>query len=201
MTNESGPALHRWGLDFTKQINVSLGAQPSRPSSARKAIEENQHPPGFPPTLSASHPSSFKVSEASDRHTGNTQGAKNVTYATSWQIANHPLRALVTSAFALFMAGSSVQFFSVASTLTVLFMHIRSILGTYEAFSPVRRQLMFRQLAPLVLWRAALSAIGIAAGLWKANQLGFLPTSESDWIALLPPRAVIRSAIRQHVVI
>lgn len=199
MTNENGQVLHRWGLEFTKEINVSLGAQPSRPASARKAIEEYQHPPGFPTALSASNPSSFKVSEAPQTHNGNIQVAKNALYTTSWQIANQPIRALVTSAFALFMAGSSVQFFSVASTLTILFMHIRSILGTYEAFSPVRSQLTIRQLAPLILWRAVLSAIGIVAGLWKANQLGFLPTSESDWIALLPPRTVEKSVINHQV--
>ncbi|CAN8069591.1 unnamed protein product [Agarophyton chilense] len=198
MTNSKTIPL-RWNLDFVKHINVSLGPQSSRPSSARVAVEQNQHPPGFPPNLSARDPDVFKSIRLSERYTGDTSSAIKVAYSTSWQIANQPIRTLVTSAFALFMAGSSVQFFSIASTLTVLFMHFRCVLGTFDAFAPVRKQLKFGELAPQMIWRIALSVIGIAVGIWKAEQLGFLPTSESDWVGLLPFRRIEESVAYHYV--
>lgn len=201
----SSPSRHHyWHLHFTDDTtNVSQGSNPQRNATTRAALDSLPAPPGFPPTLSARDPSTLstmvdaQIAAASTPAASVHADAKNA-YKDSWSIAFSPIRPIVTSAFALYMAGNSVQFFSVASTVTVLFMHIRALFAAHEAFRPVLRDDTLRpsQVAPQFIIHLALCAVGVAFGLQKANTLGFLPTTESDYVALLPLRLVQPMTLR-----
>lgn len=185
---------HRWSLNYTDDsTGVAAGPQPSRTSSVRAALEKYTTPPGFPPEVSARDVSALRQLTGATNASGTNGKAQSQTpdlsaaYNASWSVAFSPARSLVTSAFALFMSSSSVQFFSVATTITVLFMHIQAIFGTGEAFKPVMKSgLSTRMLLPQIVMHLLLISAGIVVGLYKAHLLGFLPTTQSDWVALLP---------------
>lgn len=109
---------------------------------------------------------------------------------------------MVTSAFALFMTGTSIHFFSVGTTVTVLFMHVQAALSVREAFKPATKAgVPLSMLIPQFFVHTLLCVIGVGMGLYKANQLGFLPTTQSDWISLLPPRIVHDGFLRRGVLL
>lgn len=215
---------NRWHLDFVDDAtNVSSGRTGQRLTPARDMIEEFFHPPGFPSTLSARDLSPFETSNLSSsvsgrrssRSSGNCGGGETTktkhnkiveddrdtamaAYRHSWTVAFSPLRAMLTSALALYLAGSRVQFFTIASTVTVLFTHISSLFATMDAFRAVRRSypLTWQSLTPQLIVHVCLCAAGIAMGLYKADKLGFLPVTESDWIGLLPSYTVAPMTFR-----
>lgn len=79
-------------------------------------------------------------------------------------------------------------------------MQIQAILSIREAFKPAfKAGVPVPMLAPQILVYLLLSGAGVAMGLYKANRLGFLPTTQSDWISLLPPRMVDDGFLRRAV--
>lgn len=224
-TSRGKPASnhHRWHLDFVDDsTNVSYGRTVQRSTAAREVIDEFFHPPGFPSSYSARDPSSFATITSNATvgcrpfRAGGSNGdgdtikappnnaveeersAMAAAYRQSWTTAFSPLRAMLTSMLALYLAGSRVQFFSIASTVTVLFTHTSSLLATVDVFRVVRRTypLLWRTLAPQLVVHVCLCVFGIAIGLYKADQLGFLPVTESDWIGLLPSYSVAPMTFR-----
>lgn len=211
---KSSLSRHRWHLDFVDDsTNVSTGRTAQRSMAARETIDEFFHPPGFPSSLSARDPSTFKtipdsisiIGHCPSNSGGSVGGgdtakasrgeaveaersAATVAYRRSWTVAFSPMRTMLTSALALYLAGSRVQFFSIASTVTVLFTHMSSLFATLDAFRAVRRTypLPWQTLTPQLFVHVCLCVVGIAIGLYKADQLGFLPVTESDWVSLLP---------------
>lgn len=189
---------HRWHLNYLDDsTNVSATPQPSRTSSIRAAVEKHSVPPGFPSEISARDPAILhRFASRNSARKGNAKNAAPqsglaVAYNISWSVAFAPIRSLLTSAFALFMTGSSVQFFSVATTVTVLFMHVQAVFSVGEAFRPVvKAGLPVRMLIPQALVHILLACTGVGVGLYKAHLLGFLPTTQSDWVSLLPLRTV-----------
>lgn len=210
--------IHRWHLDFTDDTtNVSTGAQPQRPASVRATVEDFFHPPGFPTNISARDPAAFEAFGATAPDAMESTGVNSASaasndakahavrleamrraYRLSWKVAFSPIRTLFTSAFALYVAGSRVQVFSVTTTVTVLVMHIRTLFGIHDAFRPVfdLYNLPLSTVAVQILAHSVFCLIGVCQGLYKANLLGFLPTTESDWVALLPAHTIAPMAIR-----
>lgn len=197
-SSSSSPTGHRWHLNYIDDsTNVSAAPQPSRPPSIRAAVEKHAAPPGFPSDVSPREPSLLRelASRTNSTKTNEKKPAPQsglaAAYNMSWSVAFAPVRSLFTSAFALFMTGSSVQFFSVATTVTVLFMHVQAVFSVAEAFRPVvRAGLSVRMLIPQALVHITLASVGVAMGLYKAHLLGFLPTTQSDWVSLLPLRTI-----------
>jgi ER membrane protein complex subunit 4 len=96
--------------------------------------------------------------------------------------------------FMLWAAGGSVQVFSVMSVATVATMQARAVLAVrarFRAVVDVTPELRGRLWAQVAVY-LALCGVGLAAVGWKCAELGFLPTEESDWVALLPPPHVRR---------
>lgn len=204
---ESGhrKATHRWQLDLTDTTtNVLPPPQPQRPPIVRTAIEEYLHPPGYPttqsprdanafendPNLSAAAPSSADIDA---KTSAKTTADMHQAYRKSWTVAFSPLRSVCTSALALYLSGSRIQVFTIATTVGVLFMHLRTLLSVHDAFKPVLGiyRLPLSTIFPQLIVHAFLCLIGVLQGLYKANVLGFLPTTESDWIALIPVHTVM----------
>lgn len=182
--------------DLTDDAGISQAHQPARGPATRAAIEKYGTPPGFPAGLSARNPSEVRSMVASTlaKNAASKTSQRTIiekAYRASWDAAFKPVRSILTSAFALYMTGSTVQFFSVGTTVTVLFMHIRSVMNVTNVFlTPSQAGVPKPMLIPQVLTYLILVGVGVAMGLFKANQLGFLPTTQSDWIALLQAREV-----------
>lgn len=188
----------RWHLDYTDTSKyVSHLSQPQRPPSIRAAIEAHTSPPGFPATASARDATALLPTSSTPRSSPNSatpsadRNAIQAAYQGTWSTAFSPVRTLLTSAFALYMTGPSLHFFPVITTVTVLFMHLQSMFRFRDAFRPAMKAgVSIRQLLPQVIVHLFLVSLGVALGLYKADQLGFLPTTQSDWISFLPVRVV-----------
>lgn len=175
---------HRWRLDYGDTSHVSVMSQPSRPPQLRTILQSAAIPPAFPPTLSPYQPSALAaLSPPTISSRTVDQGS---LYKRAWKLAFNPLRTLLTSFFALFMAGTSVNLFSLASITTVMLLHFSALLRIRTHFSPVSSNVQFSLLPHYVVY-AVLCALGLAAAVWNALQIGFIPIMWSDWISLLPP--------------
>lgn len=188
--------IPRWHLNYHDASTSSI-SQPSRTAAARSAIEAHFNPPGFPEGMSATNP--VPVQEAANpKRVERKRDALRAKYSASWNSAFSPIRTLITSAFALFMTPSSVQAFSVGSVVTVLFMHLRALFAIPSVFRT--HSSLGASLIPQVIVHFILCIVGVGMGLAKAQVLGFLPTTQSDWVALLPLRTVSPSSVYHPMV-
>ena len=196
MTGGTTALTHRWRLNYLdERKNVSASSQPSRSNETRAVLEKFFTPPGFPEATSSRDPvelNEVKNIKAEEEKPGNTRKVLKASFRASWMAAFSPFRALLTTGFALYMTGSSVQFFSVASTVAVLLMHLRSLFQIRETFQPIFSSGIQNHatIIPQLIVHFLLCCAGVAMGLYKAHVLGFLPTTQSDWVALLPLRKV-----------
>lgn len=204
--DSSNNSYHRWHLDYTDDVtNVSTIPQPSRSQAARATVDAYFHPPGFPEWMSARDPTPFyRITKASTMNNSSSapqrpQNSRRDAYRLSWKVAFMPARTLFTSLLVVFLVSSArVQIFSLFTISTIVFMHIRSFFAIGEAFRPVFNAypLTWSNVAIQVVVHVFLCAVGVSIGLYKAHGLGILPTTESDWIALLPLRTIAPMSFR-----
>lgn len=100
-------------------------------------------------------------------------------------IAYGPGKSLLTTAFMLWMSGSSVQIFSIMMTGMALVNPIKAIAGVNSTFKAFDNEegldLKFPKLVFLLL---QLLAFGV--GLYKCSTMGLLPLTSADWVSTLP---------------
>lgn len=195
----------RGRLDLLDRSRISVAARDGISAPARSALTEYSLPPSFPseglPTGRVPTRRNAKAT-APDRNTAAAReqlrrDAMREAYAATWRDAFSPARNLLTSGFMLWMAGNSVQVFSVMSVVTVLTMQLQSLLGVRQWFTATlkKNEDLRGRLAPQAIVYTVICGVGVGVALWKCNTLGFLPTEESDWIALLPSEHVERSVL------
>lgn len=204
MGGSEQPLQHRWLLDFSDDTASVAQLHEKRSPSAITELEPYLHPPGFPASHSVRDPTEaelkqldLQLKQQREEHTKTLRPAEQrmlmkSAYSKSWQVAFSPLRGLCTSGLALYLSGSRLQAFSLVSTVTVLFVQFRSLLSSRSVFRPVNKvhPLPITSLAPQIIVHTLICAAGVAYALYKANVLGVLPTTESDWIALLPLHSI-----------
>lgn len=206
---ETSSRAHRWHLDYLDDAtDVSAHSQAARLPSVRTAVDQYATPPGYPPNISSRDPFVLRdrftplrgAAQKSEKTAQQALDALTAAYKSSWSIAFSPFRTVVTSGFALFMTGSTVQFFSVMTTLTVLFMQLRTMFSLRSAFSPILQNEPHLannpgRIIPQLLVYVLVCSLGVAIALYKCQLLGFLPTTQSDYISLLPSSEAPRSIV------
>lgn len=112
-----------------------------------------------------------------------------------------PAKSLPMQAMMLWMAGNTVQIFSISIVVMLLYQPIKAILSIQTAFIPFRQSeeenVTLRSskssiggddaLIPAKLTFFAFQLLLFSMGLWKCQGMGLLPTSESDWLSFYPP--------------
>lgn len=178
-------------MDLLDRSRLRLDARAPVGAAARAALAAHAAPPAWSDAAAATpmprrrrppRPKDVTSSAAARRK------AAQVAYAAAWRDAFAPVRGLLTAWLMLWMAGSAVQVFSVMSVVTVLVMQVQGLLGVRKKFAKAVRKNadLEGRLMPQVVVCTVLCCGGVAMALWKCHMLGFLPTEESDWIALLP---------------
>eukprot|EP00004_Rigifila_ramosa_P012515 TRINITY_DN2708_c0_g1_i1.p2 TRINITY_DN2708_c0_g1~~TRINITY_DN2708_c0_g1_i1.p2 ORF type:complete len:107 (-),score=26.55 TRINITY_DN2708_c0_g1_i1:25-345(-) len=81
--------------------------------------------------------------------------------------------------FMLWMAGNSVQIFSIMITVMAIFSPVKAIFGISSAFARFEGAKVDLRLPKLAY--LGLNCVAAGAGLWKLAALGLLPTSSDDW--------------------
>ena len=90
----------------------------------------------------------------------------------------------MTTAFMLWMSGSSIQIFSIMATGMALINPLKGIGSIEQSFS--RFDGVDLKIPKLIY--IALQGLSIAVALYKCSTMGLLPVTSADWTSYLPTR-------------
>lgn len=105
-------------------------------------------------------------------------------------MATGPLKGLFSTAFMLWMSGSTIQIFSIMMTGMALINPIKAIFGTSQTFRGFNKpnappeEHIDLTLPKLIYISVQLLALGV--GLYKCFTMGLLPITVADWSNILP---------------
>lgn len=134
----------------------------------------NPLPLGFIENFDIKDSVDFKKNEASNKTELIKQSAMN--------IATSPGKQLFMTGFMLWMSGSSLQIFSIMMLSMAFWQPLQKLFNVRNAFSRYQDADVDLTLPKLLYVLLNLAGVGVA--LWKANSLGLLPTSPTDWVQL-----------------
>ena len=114
----------------------------------------------------------------------------------AWEIAIAPAKSLPMQAIGQYMAGNSLQIFSIFMVYTLFKTPIQAIFSlpaTFARFeSPGTKQ---RGLFFVKIVYVLTNLLVLGLGVWKVGKMGLLPTTRSDWLAWESARDSIETAL------
>eukprot|EP00727_Mastigamoeba_balamuthi_P007148 m51a1_g3053 hypothetical protein (166) ;mRNA; f:955862-956473 len=102
-----------------------------------------------------------------------------------WEVARAPGMQLFMTVFMLWMAGSSLQIFSIMMIVYPIYNGIMGMVNSAEPFRPFTDLPRQALVLPRVV-HVLLHGCSLLAGMYKLHTLGLLPTTPSDWHMYLP---------------
>lgn len=159
---------HTWAVDFTESHALIAKDVPDPLGYLRQAVDGEE-----------ASGKAIKVKEAE----------VEMKQAKAWETATGPVKNILMIAFMLWMAGSTVQIFSIGILVSALWQPISGIRAISSAFEAFRDPRVDTATPKLIFFLVNMAGLGI--GLAKLNALGLLPTHASDWVSSLPPRQVL----------
>ena len=103
------------------------------------------------------------------------------------EIAFSPLKGLFTTAFMLWMSGSSIQIFSIMVTGMALINPIKAIISTNSTFTVFEKEKEIDlKLAKLMF--ISFQILSLLVGVYKTYTMGLLPVTSGDWTSFIPPK-------------
>jgi hypothetical protein len=100
-------------------------------------------------------------------------------------IAYSPGKNLLTTAFMLWMSGSSIQIFSIMMTGMALWNPLKALFSLNEPFRPFEKDEGVDLKMPKLIF-ASLQILAFGVGLYKCSTMGLLPLTSADWVGYLP---------------
>eukprot|EP01118_Nematostelium_gracile_P016701 TRINITY_DN697_c0_g1_i1.p1 TRINITY_DN697_c0_g1~~TRINITY_DN697_c0_g1_i1.p1 ORF type:complete len:183 (-),score=32.58 TRINITY_DN697_c0_g1_i1:175-675(-) len=155
----------KWGFEFVDQSTSRLGND----------LEPVQR---LPPTESVRSTTSKANSSA------------ELKLKKAWEVGTSPAKGIFMTMFMLWMAGSTVHFFSIMMTLYSCINPIKAILGTNAVFARFEDPNV-SLLAPKLAF-IAINLVSLFIAMYKGSNLGLLPFSESDWVSFVPTKMPIQ---------
>lgn len=96
----------------------------------------------------------------------------------------------------MYMAGNSVQIFSVMIVSMLLFSSVKGLLGLSGVFSPyIHGGKKSDPLLGCKITYLALNLVLMGMGVWKCAGMGLLPTAQSDWLAFKSAVGVVEYSV------
>jgi len=108
---------------------------------------------------------------------GSNQSTAALKQRKAWEIAKSPGKSILTTAIFAWMAGSTLNIFSIMITAMMLFNPLKSMFSVNSAFSKFSSESVLPQKFVFVL----LNLVCLCIGVYKLNSMDLLPTAE-DWI-------------------
>jgi len=160
--------LSKWKIDLNREV---IGSK----SVVSKEIIPN--PLGFETNLN------LEVDEASMTMSTEMQiAAKNRQVMA---ISYGPGKSLFTTAFMLWMSGSSIQIFSIMMTGMSLINPFKALLATNETFKNFEKEEGVDLKIPKLIF-VSLQLLSLGVALYKCSTMGLLPLTSADWVYQLP---------------
>lgn len=169
-----------WQFDLTDGRDSKLIPAPSSSSSSSSSTSTSTavdlRPFGFGGDISTNGADEKTVS-AEQEASAKTKQAMMMAYS--------PGKSILTTAFMLYMSGTSIQIFSMMSTGMALLNPLKAIASTETSFKKFEGVDLR---APKLLFIALhLAQVGVA--LYNCSRMGLLPATSADWLSYLPNRA------------
>jgi len=105
----------------------------------------------------------------------------DLVYKSAMSVGTAPGKQLFMTAFMLYMAGNTLQIFSIMMLGMALWQPIQRLMSMSSAFSKFAESHVDLSI-PKILYGLC-NLAGVALALYKVNSMGLLPTSALDWIA------------------
>lgn len=100
-------------------------------------------------------------------------------------IAFSPGKKLLTTAFMLWMSGSSIQIFSIMMTGMALINPLKALASINEPFKAFAKEEGVNLRNPMLIY-AGFQILALIVALYKCSMMGLLPLTSADWIDYLP---------------
>lgn len=100
-------------------------------------------------------------------------------------IAYAPGKNLFTTAFMLYMSGSSVQIFSIMMTGMALINPLKALLTVNDAFKNFEKEDGIDLKFPKLIF-IGMQIVAFAVGVYNCSRMGLLPLTSADWVSYLP---------------
>ncbi len=100
-------------------------------------------------------------------------------------IAYGPGKNLLTTAFMLWMSGSSIQIFSIMMTGMALINPIKALVALNEPFKAFDKEEGVDLKMPKLIF-AFFQILALGVALYKCSTMGLLPLTSADWVDYLP---------------
>lgn len=100
-------------------------------------------------------------------------------------IAYGPGKNLLSTAFMLWMSGSSIQIFSIMMTAMALINPLKALAAISEPFKQFEKEEGVDLKIPKLIF-ASLQLLSLGVALYKCSTMGLLPLTAADWIDYLP---------------
>jgi ER membrane protein complex subunit 4 len=100
-------------------------------------------------------------------------------------IAMGPGKNLFTTAFMLWMSGSSIQIFSIMMTGMALINPLKALASINEPFRNFEKDEGINLRTPKLIF-GSLQLLALAVALYKCSTMGLLPLTSVDWVDYLP---------------
>ncbi|TIB83011.1 conjugated polyketone reductase C1 [Wallemia mellicola] len=185
-----GEAISKLGKQYL-DIVTSMTSDWSLNYLNNAAEQAKSDPPGYIPnqplrksrrnnTLEQTHEANKKSLELSA-----------IKHNKAWETAIAPGKAMFTTAFMMYMSGSSIQIFSISIVFMTIWNALKSLTKINTTFKPFQisnappgATLTHAELdfTPQKLAFVACQVAALALGLYKADTMGLLPSRPSDWI-------------------
>jgi hypothetical protein len=107
-------------------------------------------------------------------------------------IAYGPAKSIMTTAFMLWMSGSSIQIFSLTMIGMALFNPITGIMNINQTFGKFENEGIDLKIPKLIFLALQLLSVGVA--LYKCSLMGLLPVTSADWTHYVPFRESMESS-------
>ena len=104
-------------------------------------------------------------------------------------MAYSPGKNLLTTAFMLWMSGSSIQIFSIMMTGMALINPLKAIVGINEFFAPLAKEEGVDIHLPKLIY-LSLQVLAVGLALYKCSTMGLLPVTSADWTSYIPSKII-----------
>jgi len=154
----------RWAIDLTTDASNSITS-----------------PPGFQSDYIPEQPSTRSAAR------NQNQAKSALKEKKAWEVAKSPIGTIFMTMFMMWMSGSSVNIFSMSITIYAVINAVKAILNVNAGFK--RLEDPARSLLPQKLLYIFFQLVTMGIAVYKANNLGLLPTV-ADWSLSLPVKEV-----------
>ena len=105
-------------------------------------------------------------------------------------LAWSPGKSLLTTAFMLYMSGTSIQLFSIMTTGMALLTPVKAIAATQETFKEFIKEDGVDTRVPMLLY-LGFQILSLAVALYQCSRMGLLPVTSADWTSFIPQKNIL----------